>query len=1361
MRKITSGVLKRMLPQILTLFFCFFLFFSASAQTGNVTWEIWKNKSTAVGDLPTFFNLTAPTQTGLRTNLCFMGSAAELGSDMSDFVYRMRGYIFPSETGKYTFYSASDDDGQFWLNLNGADNTTANLTKVAWTAGWSNNLDWLANGNNHTLGQVDLVAGKPYYFVAFFREGSGGDGLTLGWKTPSAPTVVSCIGGANISQTASSNIAVSSLALAAGNLQKGSNSQIVYKLSLGVTSSDATLSGLTLTTAGTYSATDITNFKLWYNSASASTVGATQIGTTIASGATGASLAFTGLTQLISVGTTGYLVLTADVAASATLGTTFNVTATPLSNLTFSGLTVLSGTDPATAGDSKSIINATAKLSDVILNPTFTQPTTINYMTYQGTDINPSNSVEIAGFRLRDGGAANDADANKTQLTELTLAISNSANIQRVALYDGTTELAETAGAAVVTFTGLTVDAAQAGSKDFSLRVTYKAVVTDNLVSDVTINAVTANGNNSLFAAANGGGASTSTIVTAHNKVTVTATQLAFTTQPSATALYGGVFLQPAVVSAQDANGSVDADYVTSVTLNNSATLSMNNNVLAPVGGVAAFTTFNIVGIGSNLTLTATSGALTSATSNAVSVFSPVSGQDTNPTDMGSSVLPGAYNQRVLRLTFKSIGTTANPQTVTQLVVNLGSTTNAADIKSANIYVNGQYGVDYTSTPFNTATVSGGKLIFTGSYVMNVTQDYVLDVNYNIADIVTDGDKFDAAVESATINGVVFNATTGNGTNVRTISNQGLTGTITVDKNATAVSKRTYTDFRAALADLNTYGVGTGGATVVVADDQTFSYTTGQSLSLNQAGLPGSSLVIKRSGTGTNAPVIQKQKGGGYYNHTLVINGARYLTIDGLNFQGTAGDGDSKYFSGLTFGSTSNQTVENIEIKNCTFNLNVLTDIVSGTDSRNGGVGVRMAYSNEGGVASCLGAINNIKIHDNKFLNLREGVRLERQKGTLTNVEINNNTVTNFINSGITVTGSTNGGVEGPVKIYGNDVSGMSINYAGEYGGAFIYKGISALNSLGNVSVYNNKIHDMTNANALSTVIGINAQANDANAVNNIYNNMIWGLTSPNSTASEGCNAFIFDGKGKYNVYYNTAVLSYVTSTANTARIALNHAYGDIPQIELINNVFVNNVQVSGTAKAAVLDITPAFITAATDNNLYYAGTPGAANMINFSGSKQALADYKAQVTGKEVNSVTGYPPFVSATDVHIATNSTLASNGGKFVALVTTDIDGNTRSLTTPDMGAGEFNFSVTSVSSVNAENGALVYTLNKQIVADLSKVAGEAIVSVIDVKGSVLKTMNNNASTILKFNVANSGIYLVRIQNGDKMSIHKIVLF
>lgn len=701
-----------------------------------------------------------------------------------------------------------------------------------------------------------------------------------------------------------------------------------------------------------------------------------------------------------------------------------------------------------------------------------------------------------------------------------------------------------------------------------------------------------------------------------------------------------------------------------------------------------------------------------SAASQALAVTTPIaefpsiSGSDTNPGDMGDNALPGSFVQRILRVTVKSVSSTATPSTISEMVFNLGSTTNAQSIRSANLYFINQWGgVEYNS-PFNLATVSDGKLTFTGSYVMNAMQDYTFDLFYNVADDVIDGNKLDAALETATIHGLVYTAAIGNGTKVRTIVNQGLTGTISVDNTLAAdVARTSYRDFRTMIADLNKYGVGTGGLTVVVKDDQTFNYTKSQGLIILQTGRPGCPLVIKRSGTGTNAPIITKQKGGSYFSHLMTINGARYFTIDGLTFKGTEGDADSKYFTGLSFVATASQTLESVEIKNCTIDLDVVKDINT-AEARFAGIGIRIANSFEN---SFEGSQKNIKIHDNKFLNLREGIRLERRSGKLENVEIYNNTITNCINNGIYVFSGDNKDVEGPVSVYGNEISGASFNLAGDYNGIWDLKGINVRNVVGNVKIYNNKVHDLANANAMSRIYGIAVHGNTTIAVSSIYNNMVWNLSSANSTNGDACNAITLENKGQFNIYYNTAVLSYSTSTTNTSRIL--QVLGQ-PQVEIINNLFVNNVQVSGTAKAAVLDMDPARLGNASDHNLYYAGTPGDKNFINYNGGKQSLADYQTQVAGKELNSITDVVPFIGVNNPHISADIiTKLEGAGKSIATITTDIDGDTRNTILPDLGADEGNFTeyflnhIPTIKSV--PRPAPIYTTDGQQTVALSDIS------------------------------------------------------
>ena len=54
-------------------------------------------------------------------------------------------------------------------------------------------------------------------------------------------------------------------AVPAANIAQGSTNNPIYRFDLAVTTADATLNGVTITTAGSYVATDITNFKCWYS----------------------------------------------------------------------------------------------------------------------------------------------------------------------------------------------------------------------------------------------------------------------------------------------------------------------------------------------------------------------------------------------------------------------------------------------------------------------------------------------------------------------------------------------------------------------------------------------------------------------------------------------------------------------------------------------------------------------------------------------------------------------------------------------------------------------------------------------------------------------------------------------------------------------------------------------------------------------------------------------------------------------------------------------------------------------------------------------------------------------------------------
>ncbi len=108
-----------------------------------------------------------------------------------------------------------------------------------------------------------------------------------------------------------------------------------------------------------------------------------------------------------------------------------------------------------------------------------------------------------------------------------------------------------------------------------------------------------------------------------NNAISVTATKLRFTTQPSNTGVEGTPLAQSPVVESTDANNNRDLDHTLLVTLTNTASLPMVNNTANAVSGVATFSnlTFNAPG---TTRLNATSGMLTTPIPSDTIVISPL-----------------------------------------------------------------------------------------------------------------------------------------------------------------------------------------------------------------------------------------------------------------------------------------------------------------------------------------------------------------------------------------------------------------------------------------------------------------------------------------------------------------------------------------------------------------------------------------------------------------------------------------------------------------------------------------------------------------------------------------------------------------
>ena len=257
--------------------------------------------------------------------------------------------------------------------------------------------------------------------------------------------------------------------------------------------------------------------------------------------------------------------------------------------------------------------SANSTASDIIIHSVFTEPSNVDYISYQdNTDLTVGNSLEVAKFTLRDGGATTDADANSTTLNAISFTLAYNSLLRRLALYDGTTELAEIAvSGSTATFTGLTFTVSDGGTHDFSIRASFAATVTDNLQYSFTVSSATADVAGSAFAATDAGAAASSS-TSDRNRIEVTATSLAFVVQPIDVSV--NTAISPAVsVSANDAIANRDLDYVTNMTASTTGTFGASTNPVTPLAGLGTFSNLQFSAIATGRTIDVTSGSLTAS----------------------------------------------------------------------------------------------------------------------------------------------------------------------------------------------------------------------------------------------------------------------------------------------------------------------------------------------------------------------------------------------------------------------------------------------------------------------------------------------------------------------------------------------------------------------------------------------------------------------------------------------------------------------------------------------------------------------------------------------------------------------------
>ena len=97
---------------------------------------------------------------------------------------RLRGWLFPPETGDYTFWIAAEDNAELRLST---DQDPANAAVIA--VGSGNDPRQFDESPEQKSALISLVAGERYYIEAVMKENTIGDSLGVGWRGPGIPTI--------------------------------------------------------------------------------------------------------------------------------------------------------------------------------------------------------------------------------------------------------------------------------------------------------------------------------------------------------------------------------------------------------------------------------------------------------------------------------------------------------------------------------------------------------------------------------------------------------------------------------------------------------------------------------------------------------------------------------------------------------------------------------------------------------------------------------------------------------------------------------------------------------------------------------------------------------------------------------------------------------------------------------------------------------------------------------------------------------------------------------------------------------------------------------------------------------------------
>lgn len=586
----------------------------------------------------------------------------------------------------------------------------------------------------------------------------------------------------------------------------------------------------------------------------------------------------------------------------------------------------------------------------------------------------------------------------------------------------------------------------------------------------------------------------------------------------------------------------------------------------------------------------------------------------------GNGFLKGMQNEQMLKVEVEVKGDRGN-LSIDQFTFDIGNTTDSKLISEANLYstdvisnfsTNKKYGNTQINAPYVFAEET------------NITQPgvYIYWLTYNIATTAKDGNKIEALLSSAIINKKTENISSAT---AKGSVNKGFEGTYTIGSSANA----NYPTVNAAIDAIKN---GIEGPVVLEIENGTYNdlinipQITGAS-SINTLTIKsksGNSNDVIFCNNNYSEPPYSDDKTSKEYG-VITLNGADYTTLEGV----TITTKDLKFPSLVHVNNMS----QHFTLRNCKLFAEMSTNYQTDINL------VYMYSPNEANKNNDYITLEN-NIFEGGYIGANIGgtgyVSLPKEKGAII-------TKNSFINQGSKAIYLRD---EIDAQIIGNTISNNKTDKS-DYNAMDIYRGT------GNMSIANNSISlatkNYSSAITLRPIVG-----NKENRVK-IFNNEINFLTSISSSygisVGAGCESF--------DITHNTIRMGGKSDACATI------LFRDQPtDLKLENNLLQNEADglIYRANKANLIDGIE------FGHNALYTSNPKA-----FAYAGSALANYDAwNALAKEKDSFVDKADFVS-TDI-LELNTVGKLNAANPLCLITTDINGKTRSSLTPTIGAYEY---------------------------------------------------------------------------------------